>query len=109
MRSLIEDFIPIEAVGSESAREKSLWRGHVSTIHLWWAPRPVVACRAAVYGSLVPADLFKPENRPTKARQPCQGERSEVFLNVSVNSPETKTRFRTREEAYPSRARRSTG
>lgn len=64
MRSLIEDFIPIEAVGSESAREKSLWRGHVSTIHLWWARRPLVSCRAAVYGALVPADLFKPANGP---------------------------------------------
>ena len=58
MLSLIEDFLPVAAVGAESAREKSLWRGHPSTLHLWWARRPLIACRAAVYGAMVPADRW---------------------------------------------------
>ncbi len=52
---LIEDYIPIEAISTEARREKSIRRGHISTLHLWWARRPLVACRAAVYGALVPA------------------------------------------------------
>ena len=52
---LIEDYLPIEAISAEATREKSVRKGHISTLHLWWARRPLVACRAAVYGALVPA------------------------------------------------------
>ncbi|MCE9554599.1 MAG: DUF1156 domain-containing protein [Planctomycetes bacterium] len=55
---LIEDYLPIEAISKEAAREKSVRKGHISTLHLWWARRPLVACRAAVYGALVPADRW---------------------------------------------------
>ncbi|NWG02154.1 MAG: DUF1156 domain-containing protein [Syntrophaceae bacterium] len=40
-RRLIEDFLPIKEVSSESSREKSLRHGHISTLHLWWARRPL--------------------------------------------------------------------
>ena len=56
---LIEDYIPIEAISAEARREKSIRRGHISTLHLWWARRPLVAARAAVYGVLVPAPANK--------------------------------------------------
>jgi putative DNA methylase len=56
---LIEDYIPIEAISNEAQREKSIRRGHISTLHLWWARRPLVAARAAVYGALVPAPTDK--------------------------------------------------
>lgn len=58
---LIEDYLPIEAISAEASREKSVRKGHISTLHLWWARRPLVACRAAVYGALVPADRWVPE------------------------------------------------
>lgn len=54
-RRLIEDFIPIREISVEAAREKSIRKGHISTLPLWWARRPLVAARAAVYASLVPA------------------------------------------------------
>lgn len=54
-RRLIEDFIPIREISAESAREKSIRKGHISTLHLWWARRPLVASRAAVFASLVGA------------------------------------------------------
>lgn len=57
---LIEDYLPIEAISVEATREKSVRKGHISTLHLWWARRPLVACRAAVYGALVPASRFVP-------------------------------------------------
>jgi putative DNA methylase len=55
---LIEDYLPIAAISNQASREKSIRKGHISTIHLWWARRPLVACRAAVYGSLVAADRW---------------------------------------------------
>src|SRR3989449_10964567 len=71
---LIEDYLPIEAISAEASREKSVRKGHISTLHLWWARRPLVACRAAVYGALVQADrwvrdvdLKNPPADPTKA------------------------------------------
>ena len=59
-KRLIEDYLPIEAISKEASREKSVRKGHISTLHLWWARRPLVACRAAVYGALVPASQFVP-------------------------------------------------
>jgi putative DNA methylase len=68
-RRLIEDYLPIEAISKEASREKSVRKGHISTLHLWWARRPLVACRAAVYGALVPASRFVPENGPDNKKQ----------------------------------------
>jgi len=59
-RRLIEDYLPIEKISAEASREKSVRKGHISTLHLWWARRPLVACRAAVYGALVPVSRFVP-------------------------------------------------
>ena len=67
-RRLIEDYLPIEAISKEASREKSVRKGHISTLHLWWARRPLVACRAAVYGALVPASRFRPANGPEEKR-----------------------------------------
>jgi putative DNA methylase len=68
---LIEDYLPIEAISAEASREKSVRKGHISTLHLWWARRPLVACRAAVYGALVPADRWVKE---VKLKQPPEDE-----------------------------------
>ncbi len=40
-RRLIEDFIPIREIPAQAAREKSIRKGHISTLHLWWARRPL--------------------------------------------------------------------
>jgi len=71
-RRLIEDFLPIEAISAEASREKSVRKGHISTLHLWWARRPLVACRAAVYGALVPAARFPPHPEPGQASRSRQ-------------------------------------
>jgi len=68
-RSLIEDFLPIQVISAEASREKSVRKGHISTLHIWWARRPLVACRAAVYGALVPVSRFVPENAPDHNKQ----------------------------------------
>ena len=71
-KRLIEDYLPIVAISAEASREKSVRKGHISTLHLWWARRPLVACRAAVYGSLVPASQFVP-NGGTDAQKKSLG------------------------------------
>lgn len=53
-RRLIEEGLPLAHVNEESAREKSLRHGHISTMHLWWARRPLTMSRAVVFGTLLP-------------------------------------------------------
>jgi adenine-specific DNA methylase len=54
LKRLIEVALPLKEVSEHSAREKSIRHGHISTLHIWWARRPLAACRAAVFASLVP-------------------------------------------------------
>ncbi|MGH9739343.1 MAG: DUF1156 domain-containing protein [Candidatus Acidiferrales bacterium] len=56
-KRLIEDYLPIEDISAEASSEPRT-KGHISTLHLWRARRPLVACRAAVYGALVPKSQF---------------------------------------------------
>lgn len=55
---LIEDYLPIEAISAEASREKSVRKDHISTLHLWWAQRPLVTCGTAAYGALVPTNRW---------------------------------------------------
>jgi len=52
-KKLIEVALPLKAINEASAREKSIRHGHPSTLHLWWARRPLAACRAVLFSSLV--------------------------------------------------------
>ena len=54
LKRLIEVALPLKEVSEHSAREKSIRHGHISTLHIWWARRPLAACRAAVFASLIP-------------------------------------------------------
>jgi putative DNA methylase len=76
-RKLIEVALPLEAINRESAREKSIRHGHPSTLHLWWARRPLAACRAVLFASLVDDPSAHPERFPTEQAQ--QEERERLF------------------------------
>ena len=76
-KKLIEVALPLEAINKESAREKSIRHGHPSTLHLWWARRPLAACRAVLFASLVDDPSSLPEQFPTEADQ--DGERQRLF------------------------------
>lgn len=67
-RRLIEDYLPIQEISIEASKEKSIRKGHISTLHLWWARRPLVACRAAVYGALVTTSQFASGGSSEKIR-----------------------------------------
>ena len=64
-RKLIEVAIPLEAINVASAREKSIRHGHPSTLHLWWARRPLAACRAVLFAQLVDDPSSHPDEFPT--------------------------------------------
>ena len=68
-RKLIEVSMPLEAINKASAREKSIRHGHPSTLHLWWARRPLAACRAVLFAQLVDDPSSWPEEFPTEAEQ----------------------------------------
>jgi putative DNA methylase len=86
-RRLIEDYLPIKAISAEASREKSVRKGHISTLHLWWARRPLVACRAAVYGALVPASRFIPENGPDYKKQSLGRANAAKFIEALCKYP----------------------
>lgn len=68
-RKLIEVALPLEAINRESAREKSIRHGHPSTLHLWWARRPLAACRAVLFAQLVDDPSSHPDRFPTEEDQ----------------------------------------
>src|SRR5262245_30119757 len=73
-KKLIEVALPLEAINKASAREKSIRHGHPSTLHLWWARRPLAAARAVIFAQMVDdpsahPDIFKTEKAQEKERQ----------------------------------------
>jgi len=76
-KKLIEVALPLEAINKESAREKSIRHGHPSTLHLWWARRPLAACRAVLFAQLVDDPSSHPEQFPTEEAQ--ERERQRLF------------------------------
>ena len=52
-KKLIEVALPLDAINKASAREKSIRHGHPSTLHLWWARRPLAAARAVIFAQMV--------------------------------------------------------
>ena len=55
MKRFIEESFPVKEVSAESAHEKNIRRGHISTLHIWWARRPLASSRATAYAALTPA------------------------------------------------------
>lgn len=66
-RKLIEVALPLEAINKASAKEKSVRHGHPSTLHLWWARRPLAAARAVLFAQLVDDPSSHPDRFPTEA------------------------------------------
>lgn len=76
-KKLIEVALPLEKINEASAREKSIRHGHPSTLHLWWARRPLAAARAVIWASLVDDPSSHPEQFPTEEDQ--NKERQRLF------------------------------
>src|SRR6186713_207263 len=76
-KKLIEVALPLEAINVASAREKSIRHGHPSTLHLWWARRPLAAARAVIFGQMVDDPSAHPDLFPTEKKQ--ERERARLF------------------------------
>jgi putative DNA methylase len=79
-KKLIEVAIPLEAINVASSKEKSIRFGHPSTLHLWWARRPLAACRAVLFAQLVDDPSSDLENFPTHEDQ--EVERKRLFAII---------------------------
>jgi putative DNA methylase len=76
-KKLIEVALPLEAINKASAREKSIRHGHPSTLHLWWARRPLAAARAVIFAQMVDDPSAHPDLFPTAKAQ--EKERQRLF------------------------------
>lgn len=74
-KKLIEVALPLEAINKASAREKSIRHGHPSTLHLWWARRPLAAARAVIFAQMVDDPSSHPETFPTPEAQDKERQR----------------------------------
>lgn len=83
-RKLIEVSMPLEVINRESAREKSIRHGHPSTLHLWWARRPLAAARAVLFAQLVDDPSSNPDRFPTEEAQAIERTRLHGIIEKLV-------------------------
>ena len=96
-RKLIEVDLPLDEINRESAREKSIRHGHPSTLHMWWARRPLAACRAVIFASMVDAPSSCRDEFPTEEEQHVERERLHGIIRRLVkwkNTDESKPAVR---------------
>src|SRR6188472_658831 len=88
-KKLIEVALPLDAINVASAKEKSIRHGHPSTLHLWWARRPLAAARAVIFSQLVhdPESLWHYQNPGETANSQHKGHwtkrRAELFRIIT--------------------------
>src|SRR3954470_15712584 len=80
-KRLIEVDLPIARISAHARREKSIRHGHISTLHIWWARRPLAACRAVICAALWPdpADAHCPPTFRDAAAQQLTAFAQRVF------------------------------
>ena len=83
-KKLIEVALPLEEINKACVREKSIRHGHPSTLHLWWARRPLAAARAVIWASLVDDPSSHPEEFPTLEEQTKERDRLFAILKELV-------------------------
>jgi putative DNA methylase len=104
-KKLIEVALPLEAINKASVREKSIRHGHPSTLHLWWARRPLAAARAVIFAQMVDDPSANPDLFPTEKAQ--QKERTRLFKIIEdlvqwENTTNEEVLNRAREEIWQS-------
>src|SRR3989440_9365618 len=104
-KKLIEVALPLEAINTASAREKSIRHGHPSTLHLWWARRPLAAARAVIFAQMVDDPSAHPELFPTEEAQ--EAERQQLFRLIEAlvqweNTTNEEVLGQAREEIWKS-------
>ena len=83
-KKLIEIDLPLADINAHSAREKYLRHGHPSTLHLWWARRPLASCRAIIFASMVDDPSSCPDEFPTIEDQAIERRRLHGIISRLV-------------------------
>src|ERR1700740_2216060 len=83
-RKLIEVALPLDKINAASSKEKSIRPGHPSTLHLWWARRPLAAARAVLFAQLVDDPSAHPDLFPTEDDQRAERERRHGIIERLV-------------------------
>jgi len=104
-KKLIEVALPLQAINEASAREKSIRHGHPSTLHLWWARRPLAAARAVIFAQMVDDPSSHPDLFPTEKAQ--EKERQRLFRIIEElvkweNTTNEKVLQQARDEIWQS-------
>jgi putative DNA methylase len=104
-KKLIEVALPLAAINEASAREKSIRHGHPSTLHLWWARRPLAAARAVIFSQMVDDPSANPDLFPNEKAQ--EKERKRLFKIIEElvqweNTTNEEVLQRAREEIWQS-------
>ncbi|WP_231874912.1 DUF1156 domain-containing protein [Acetobacter cerevisiae] len=76
--------LPLDEINAASAKEKSIRHGHPSTLHLWWARRPLAACRAVLFAQLVDDPSAWPDRFPTEDAQEAERNRLHDVIRAMV-------------------------
>ena len=97
-KRLIEVDLPIKRISAHARREKSIRHGHISTLHIWWARRPLAACRAVICASLWPdpADVLCPQAFRDKALESIRAFAQKVVVDPKLAAschPETMGKY----------------
>src|SRR6202521_1312761 len=93
-KRLIEVDLPIKRISAHARREKSIRHGHISTLHIWWARRPLAACRAVICAALWPdpADPLCPQAfRDAAARHLIAFARRAFPLGITAEKHQLQT------------------
>ena len=107
-RKLIEVDLPLDVISIEAVRERSINHGHPSTLHQWWARRPLAACRAVIFASLVDDPIDCDDEFPTEEAQRAERKRLHELIEQLVkwkNSSDTNLLAEARYEIARSVAR----
>ncbi len=104
-KKLIEVALPLDAINRASAREKSIRHVHPSTLHLWWARRPLAAARAVIFAQMVDDPSAHPERFPTEEAQEAERQRLFRLIEELVkweNTTNEEVLNRARDEIWKS-------
>ncbi len=91
-KKLIEVDLPLDEINAESKREKSIRHGHPSTLHLWWARRPLAACRAVIFASMVDDPSSCPDEFPSEQEQLAERTRLHNIIRQIIKWESTDER-----------------
>ena len=100
-KKLIETSLPLEAINTASAREKSIRHGHPSTLHLYWSRKPLATARAVLFAQLVDDPASRPDEFPTVESQDAERARLHALMEKLIiweNSNDEKLLEQAREE-----------